>query len=381
MRVTVDLTPTLQTQAGLGRYAAELTQALHLTLPADEQLELFYIDPQRRHPPTSLPALPAHCLPFAAKPWRFRVMLAHWLRRPQNKMVARPDVFIATDHLQPYLPKTITLFTLGDTTFLSHAHTHARLNRTYLKWMMPIFLKHALAVVAISQATLADGIRQYPFIAGKGHVVYPAVGEQFSKVDNQAQLQTVRAKYHLPADFVLYVGTLEPRKNLPMLLEAFKQAQPHLNETKLVIAGKKGWLYNQIFTQLQTLGLEDKVIFTGYIPDEDLPTLYSLATAFVYPSIYEGFGLPVLEAMACGTPVICSNTSSLPEVAGQAAILFAPDDERGWAEAITQVIQNAALRTDLRQRGLSQAAGFTWATAAEKIRQLYRELYAHFIGF
>jgi glycosyltransferase involved in cell wall biosynthesis len=173
---------------------------------------------------------------------------------------------------------------------------------------------------------------------------------------------------------VLYVGTLEPRKNLPTLLQAFHQAA--LDGVQLVIAGKRGWLYGDTLAQIQNLGLTPKVRELGFVPEGDLPGLYTLAEVFAFPSLYEGFGLPVLEALACGTPVIASNTSSLPEVAGSAALLVPPDDVRGWVNALIQVMQNPALRADLQKRGPSQAALFTWETAAQQMRMLYREAYA-----
>ncbi len=377
MRVTIDLTPALQTQAGLGRYAAELTLALQLTLPLDEQLELFYVDPQRRLPATALRTLPALCLPLAAKPWRFRVMLAHFFRISQDKLLGQPDIFLATDHILPNLTNSRTIFTLGDVTFISHPHTHSHLNRTYLRWMMPHFIRRADAVLAISHSTLREASAFYPEIHNKGRVIYPAVGPQFCRITEPARLETIRRGYNLPDQFVLYVGTLEPRKNLPIFLKAFQQAQAELPDFKLVIAGKKGWLYGDIFATVHSLGLTDRVIFTDFVSDEDLPALYTLAKLFVYPSLYEGFGLPVLEAMACGAPVLCSNTSSLPEVAGEAAILINPNDVRGWAQAMAQVIKNETLRDDLIQRGFRQAARFTWEATARQTRQLYRELYAH----
>lgn len=374
--VTIDLTPTVQGHAGLGRLAGELAIALQSTCPADEQLELFYIDPLRRPPPASLSVLPTHCLPLAAKPWRFRVLLAHFFHISQDKLIGRPDIFVATDHVLPYLTGSRTVFTLGDVTFISHPHTHSLLNRTYLRLMMPHFVRRAGAVLAISHSTLQEAAALYPILQDKGHVVYPAVGQQFRPVTEPARLEAIRRDYHLPDHFVLYVGTLEPRKNLPTFFEAFKQAQAIMPEVKLVLAGKKGWLYADIFATVQSLGLTDEIIFTDFVPDDDLPALYTLAQAFVYPSLYEGFGLPVLEAMACGTPVLCSNTSSLPEVAGEAAVLLPPTDVRAWVEAITQIIQNNALQTDLRQRGLRQAARFTWEATARHTRQLYREIYA-----
>ena len=374
-RVCLDLTPSVQSHAGLGRYTQELASALLATRPADEQLVTFYNDPLRRQPAPPLDQLPHTPLGLSNKLWRLRVLLAYLARQPQNHVVGACDVFYAGDHLLPYLRGLCTLFLLADVTYLSHPATHSRLNRTFLQWMVPHFVRAADAVITISQSTLNQALARYDFIRDKVHVIYPGVNPDFRPTHAPSRQALLRARYSLPARFLLHVGTLEPRKNLTMLFEAFKLA--NVEDLKLVIAGQKGWLYRDMFARLQTLGLEQHVIFTGHVPDQDLPALYSCAEAFAFPSLYEGFGLPVLEAMACGTPVISSNTSSLPEVAGDAALLVAPDDVRDWAQAITQLARDASLRAELSERGRQQAKRFTWQAAAQQTRALYRDIHGH----
>jgi glycosyltransferase involved in cell wall biosynthesis len=378
MRVTIDLTAAVQGHAGLGRYADELARALLATQPADEELAAFYVDPAQQRPAPPLDALPCKALAMGNKPWRLSVALSHTLHQSQAPAVGGGDVFLATDHVLPYLPKASTIFTIADVTYLSHAATHAFWNRTYLRLLMPRFLRAASAVVGISRCTVDEATATYPFIAGKTHVIYPGVNPRFHRVEDAVQLAAVRARYSLPPRFLLYVGTIEPRKNLPVLFEAFRAATARgadVAGVKLVIAGKKGWLYDETFARLRALGLENDVLFPGFVPDDDLPALYSLAECFVFPSLYEGFGLPVAEALACGCPTISSNTSSLPEVAGDAALLAAPDDVQGWAEAIGRVCADAGLRTDLAARGPQQVRRFTWEGAAQQTRILYRGIY------
>jgi glycosyltransferase involved in cell wall biosynthesis len=168
------------------------------------------------------------------------------------------------------------------------------------------------------------------------------------------------------------VGTIEPRKNLTRLLDAFKACLEDWPELKLVLIGKKGWLYDSFFQHLQALGLEECVIFPGYVEEADLPAFYELAEVFVFPSLYEGFGLPALEAMACGTPVVCSNRSSLPEVVGEAGLLVDPTDTAAMTAAIRQILADADLQLDLKQRGLARAQQFSWARAAAELTALYR---------
>ena len=184
----------------------------------------------------------------------------------------------------------------------------------------------------------------------------------------------IRRKYKLPARFILYVGTLEPRKNLNTLLEAYAVLRHSLPEVGLVIAGGKGWLYESFFARLRTLDLEPHVTLTGFVPEADLPALINCAEVFAYPSVFEGFGLPPLEAMACGMPVVVSNASSLPEVVGEAGLSLAPRDISAWVEALSGVLLNPALRADLRARGLQRAAQFTWQAAARQTLALYQDL-------
>jgi len=374
MRITVDLSSAIHHRAGIGRYAEELTWALLASRLADEQFRAFGVGTMRQFLASSFGALPFQALPLSNKEWRARVMVAHHLCLAGDALIAPSDVFIATDHVLPYLKQTLSVFILYDLTYLSFPATHLPLNRWFLRWMMPRFLRTADAVVTISESSRRDALNHYPFAGFKLHVIYGGVNPRFHRVTDPARLDALRRHYQLPDRFVLYVGTLEPRKNLPTLLQAFQQAA--LDGVQLVIAGKRGWLYGDTLAQIQNLGLTPKVRELGFVPEGDLPGLYTLAEVFAFPSLYEGFGLPVLEALACGTPVIASNTSSLPEVAGSAALLVPPDDVRGWANALIQVMQNPALRADLQKRGPSQAALFTWETAAQQMRMLYREAYA-----
>jgi glycosyltransferase involved in cell wall biosynthesis len=372
MRICIDLTPAIQGHAGIGRYAEEMARAL-VELGSDDDLQLFYTDTGQRTPKPPLDRLPRRVLPWPNKPWRLIVLLHTFLRLRMDRWLGGVDIFHATDHLLPPLGRTGSVLTVYDLTFITQPETHRALNRSFTTLMMPRFLRAADAVVAISESTRRDIERYYPFAGLRTSVVHMGVSSRFRPASTEA-MASARRKYALPGRFFLYVGTIEPRKNLVTLFEAFKRAE--LPDMNLVIAGRKGWLYDETLARLRAMGLEQVVRFTGFVPDEDLPALYSLAEAFVFPSLYEGFGLPVLEAAACGTPVLCSNTSSLPEVVGDAALLLPPDDVRSWGEGLVQIAQEPALRADLSQRGRRQAARFSWHTAAGQMRELYREVYA-----
>jgi glycosyltransferase involved in cell wall biosynthesis len=187
-------------------------------------------------------------------------------------------------------------------------------------------------------------------------------------------LARVRQQYYLPEKFILHVATIEPRKNLSRLLEAFTALLGDWPDLKLVLVGKKGWLYESFFQKIQAMGLERQVIFPGYVAEADLPAFYQLAELFAFPSLYEGFGLGPLEAMACGTPVVSSNSSSLPEVVGEAGLLFEPTDTAAMTQALRRILTDEALRAELKQRSLQQAKKFSWAKAAEEHIAVYQSL-------
>ena len=180
------------------------------------------------------------------------------------------------------------------------------------------------------------------------------------------QGKALRARYGLPERYVLYHGTLEPRKNIPSLLKAYSIAKPRLGNVKLVISGKKGWLYESIFATVTNLGLQDDVFFPGYIENDDLPLLYNACEFFSFVSGYEGFGLPILEAMGCGKAVITSNVSSMPEVAGNAAAIVAPHDIAKLAEVMLRLHENEGYRQSLEKASLKRAAEFSWANTAKQ---------------
>ncbi len=209
-------------------------------------------------------------------------------------------------------------------------------------------------------------------------VVYPGVDAAYKPLPVD-EVTAFRQEKQLPERFLLHVGTLQPRKNIPVLLEAFARATTRSHALRgnellhLVLVGGKGWLFDEIFRRIEELGIQKRVHFTGYVPDDELPLWYNAALAFVFPSVYEGFGMPVVEAMACGTPVIASNASSIPEAAGEAARLFAPQDVDGLVEAITAVTQSPPLQQEMRQKGLQQAAKFSWERAGMETAVVYQQ--------
>ena len=371
MRICIDASPAVHHRAGLGRYAQELTSAL-LAADTDNEYVAFYHRPEGAHVDPPLDRIPHLTTSLNTKPWRLAALLGQFLRIPQDRMFPGIDLFHATDHLLPRLSRVKTVFTLHDLIFRLYPETHKPLNRWFLTLAMPQFLRAANAVIAVSKNTKRDAVRFYNLDEAKFHVVYEGVNERFRPAPAQ-DVAHVRQVYALPEHFILSLGTIEPRKNLTALLEVYRHLLDRGSELRLVVVGKKGWLYEGFFRRLRELGLEDEVIFPGFVPDEDLPAFYTAADLFVLPSLYEGFGLPVLEAMACGAPVVTSNASSLPEVAGEAGILVDPNDVRDLVRGIEQVLADEGKRKEMQVKGLQQAARFSWDRAARETLLVYHE--------
>jgi glycosyltransferase involved in cell wall biosynthesis len=254
--------------------------------------------------------------------------------------------------------------TIYDLSFLHYPEAFRPWNRRYLGTLTALSARRARRVIAISRSTRRDVIKMLGVPSDRVDVAYPGVDGIFHPLPS-ADVTRFRQKRALPDRFILFLGTLEPRKNVHKLIQAYgvwRRVEPDI--PRLVIAGGKGWYYDQIFAEVESLGLTGEVLFPGYVVQEELPLWYNAADLFVYPSRFEGFGLPVLEAMACGTPVVTSNVASLPEVAGDAALLVSPDDETELVEAMRRALNEKALRQEMMIKGQAQAATFTWARTA-----------------
>ena len=265
----------------------------------------------------------------------------------------RPDVTWVPAHTLPALFPGRAAVTVHDLGYKHFPNAHPANTRRYLDWTTRYSARRASVVFADSQATANDLQRFYGTPSAKIRVVYPGVD-----APPVGDLDAARRKYHLPERYFLFIGTLQPRKNIARLVQAYARAA--LPDTALVLAGGQGWLYDPAWTE----GVEN-LILPGYVDEADKGALYAGALALVFPSLYEGFGFPVLEAMHCGTPVLCSSTSSLPELAGDAALLVDPTDVDALCEGMRRLAEDGALRQSLRSKGYVQALRFTWAEAAK----------------
>ncbi|MBN1964789.1 MAG: glycosyltransferase family 4 protein, partial [Anaerolineae bacterium] len=272
----------------------------------------------------------------------------------------RPDVTFVPAHALPLIFPGAAVVTVHDLGYHFFPETHPGWPRRYLEWSTPQSARRAAAVLADSEATRRDLASVYGVPAEKVHVVYPGVDDSLRRVTDAVVVARVRTRYDLPPRYLFFIGTLQPRKNVARLVQAYARSGVYEQGVSLVLAGAQGWLYDPAWTA----GVPG-VITPGFVADEDTAALFSGALALVFPSLYEGFGFPVVEAMRCGTPVITSDTSSLPELTGDAALTVDPLDVDALASAMRQVIGDGALRARLVEMGYAQAARFTWQAAAQ----------------
>jgi len=242
----------------------------------------------------------------------------------------------------------------------------------YRKMVNLLAARNADAIVTVSESSKQDIIRLLNVTASKINVIYPGLDRRFQPAQiKESETERLRKKYGLPERFVLFVGQIQPRKNIGRLLEAFSLVRRKHQSLKLVIVGKQGWMYQQVFATIENLGLKQAVVFTGYADDRDLPGIYRLAEVFAFPSLYEGFGFPILEAMGCGVPVITSDSSSLGEIAHGAAMLVDPKNVKEIEYTLDRCLSDPNLQKKLREQGLRRAARFTWTHCAEQTLSVY----------
>ncbi|MBK5273826.1 MAG: glycosyltransferase family 4 protein [Desulfuromonadales bacterium] len=293
---------------------------------------------------------------------------------PVETIIGDVDIFHSTSFLMPPLRKAKGVLTIYDLTFMLFPEYHLTEMQAYTRHIRK-YAERADCIIAISDHTKRDIVEQLDFPDERIRVTMLAADERYHIVNDPDAISSVKSKFGIDGDYILYTGTLEPRKNIPTLIRAYALLRNERKIThRLVLAGKKGWLYKEILESVRTLGLERDVIFTGFVADEDMPYLYNGAELFVYPSFYEGFGLPPLEAMACGCPVVTSNTSSLPEVVGNAGLMVDPNRPEELAEAMGRILEDSELRAKLREKGLRRSAEFSWKRCAEETLAVYREL-------
>ncbi|RLC80643.1 MAG: glycosyltransferase family 1 protein [Chloroflexi bacterium] len=356
---------------GIGRYVVNLAQAMKALLAEGERLIL--LRDSASPSPWDLGALEGEKLrvidvPIPPFSLRQQWVIPRLLHRFQASLYHSPY------YLMPYRSGVPTVVTIYDFIPLLYPTYFSFLNRLIFRWATILALRVSAVAIVLSQATARDLRRFFAQYISRVEII-PAASDPRFRPQPAGEVERIRRKYAISEGYILYLGINKPHKNLTRLIEAWAQIckwRVASGKWQLIIAGAWDPRYPEPKQRAEELGLGDSVRFLGPVPEDDLPALYAGATLFVFPSLYEGFGLPVLEAMACGTPVACSNASSLPEVVGDAALTFDPADSSAIARAITRVLADAELRQVLRERGLAQAAGFSWERTAAKTLEVYR---------
>ncbi len=378
MRIGIDYGSALWQRAGIGRYVRLLTEAL-LGLDRENEYILLYprgrpgrpapfLEPLRRlH--QEYPRVRLRPLPLSDR-WKAILWQRLRLPVPVETLCGQLDWFFSPDFVLLPRIRARRAVTIHDLAFLVHPECAVPALRRYLERVVPRAAARADLVLAGSEAVRQDVLRLLAMAPERVQVLYSGVHPSFRPLSDPALLEAVRARYGLPPRFLLTVGTIEPRKNLPRLLEALA-GLPAEERLPLVVVGQRGWLYEETFAAVERSGLE--VHLPGFIPDEDMPAVYSLARALAFPSLHEGFGVPPLEAMACGTPVLAGNVSAMPEVLGEAAVLVDPLDVAAIREGLRRVLGDEALRVRLRPAGMERAGLFTWERAAARLLELLRQ--------
>jgi glycosyltransferase involved in cell wall biosynthesis len=371
MRIGLEVTAAVTQGGGIGRYTRELLRAV-MRVDGENSYQLFFAaaEPLYGLPPLNVRTR-VHRLPFhdiwLARAWhRLRLPL------PVETLLGPLDLYHSPDFTLPPT-RAPSLLTVHDLSFVRDPQSASPGLRDYLNAVVPRSVARADHILADSTATKNDLVDLYRTPADKITVLYCGVETEFRPVVEPALLDYTRAKYGIGGNpYVLAVSTLQPRKNYVRLLQAFARLDDP--DLRLVFAGGKGWLFDEIFATVRTLKLDERVVFAGFVDDADLPSLYSAARVLAYPSLYEGFGLPMLEAMACGTPVVASTASSLPEVAGQAALLVDPYDVDALTHALDLAHNDANTRNRLIRLGRLRATQFRWDESARQLVQLYARL-------
>ena len=360
---------------GIGRYVRSLTSALTAQLRADEQLTLLSNPTGSAAWDAQLPsardARPAQTIPVTSSPfsisqqWRIPLLL-------KRLQAGEPTLYHSPYYVMPYRTGLPTVLTFYDTIPLRYPHLVPFKGRLFYRLATTLALRAASRVVVISEAARSDLTRSFRIPLSRVSVTPLAAGSHFRPQSN-AEVDRTLDKYGLPARFILYVGINKPHKNLPALIDAYAQLSTR-NSAPLVIAGAWDERYPQPRQRSEHHQLCNAVRFLGPVSEADLPALYSAATMFVFPSLYEGFGLPVLEAMACGTPVACSDAASLTELTGGAARLFNPHAVAEIRDAIAELLEDEQQRVRRREQGLARASHFSWQATAAATLHTYREL-------
>lgn len=376
MKIGFDISHSVGERSGLGSYAMGLLKGLAEIAAEDELVacSFFYNRFPRDWRKARVPDARNVKLNHPSSPdFLLKRRLAAGGRAAES-LWGDVDIIHSNGYAAPVLENSRLVFTLYDATIYLMPEAHTRANYDFVNRNLHRAARNASAIIAISEQTRRDAQRFLHIEDNRISVVYGAADERFRADVPEEEIRRVKRKHSIEGDYILTVSTIEPRKNLIRLVAACGELRRRGLPHKLVIAGQRGWMSEPLFEFIAKERLSELVIFAGYVADCDLPALYSGASAFACVSLYEGFGLPLIEAMACGAPSIASNGSSLVEVAGDGALLVDPENEMEIAEALMRVIEDERLRDHLRERGIARSKEFSWRQSAEELLRVYRKV-------
>jgi len=366
MRIGIDATPIFLRKGGVGYYVHNLLESLTRLDPQNEYL-LF----------TTTRATPEPPIPFLSRPNVKMIYTPKWLQKKRSQR-EQIDLYHGTNFRlrgRGHKGNVVTIHDLAFKHYPQFLKKRFGQRLSFLKTKRDVHL--ADQIIAVSQNTAQDVMEFFRVPSSKIKVIYHGVEKHFRPDVPEELINQVKKKYDLlTPKYILWVGTIEPRKNLITLIKMYAQLKPWHGVYSLVLGGGLGWKYEEVLPLVQALEKEVKI--TGYLPQEDLIPLYAGADLFVYPSLYEGFGLPLLEAMASGLPIVASKTSSIPEVVGDAGILVDPLNLNELGEAVNRLLRDASLRTSLKEKGMQRAREFTWEKAAQETLTSYQEVVESF---
>jgi glycosyltransferase involved in cell wall biosynthesis len=375
MRIGFDARLVYYQQAGIGQYILQLVQGVaRLTNPSRQgekgSTHELWVFRSHKAPPLELPAWVHQAKLWTPSHHRYEsTALVAELTTKRLALLHSPDF------IPPFGGRFRSVITIHDLNFI---HFPQFLTPESARYYGQIHRAVARAdhLLTDSNWTREDVITSLEVPPERVTTVHLAAAQVYRPITDQQEVRRAVMRYGLPSDFIIFVGTLEPRKNVPTLLRALRRLHDRGYDVHLAIVGRKGWLYEEVFSTLTELKLAEQVHFLENVSNKDLARLYNAARCLTLPSYYEGFGLPPLEAMACGTPVVVSNRSSLPEVVGDAGLLIDPDSPEDLSKALAQILDDSQLRASLRQRGLVRASEFSWARAARQTMAVYEQVLA-----
>ena len=369
MRIGIDATALPPQPVGAGNYIIQLIRALALTESDHE----FVVFAQPRG--ADLIELPEeNPVEWVIVEERTPGSRLIWeqLLFPNLVRDSGIDLLHSMHYTRPISLPCKSVVTFHDMTFFLSPELHTWARRIYFPKIMKTSARRADQLIAVSNSTRNDLIKILNVDPHRVSTTQLGVTPGYMPIDDDVEKQRIIKKYGLPEKFILYVGLVEPRKNLQILIQAYKRLREDDSKYVLILVGRFGWMHEEVVNQVRELNLEDAVRFLGYVPQQDLPLIYNLASLFVYPTLYEGFGLPVLEAMACGVPVITSNISSLPEIVGEAGLLTPVNDLETLYQTMVRALTDKSLRQDLISKGIKRAAEFSWSKTALLTLQVYQ---------